>query len=49
MLDKAYRAIVKEQSFIYGKTIHIKPLKNVYKEVKESQPTGIKKPFIIPY
>ena len=45
MLDKAYRVIVKAQNFIYGKIAHIKPLKNVYKKVKESQPTGIKKPF----
>ncbi|QCT93757.1 hypothetical protein FE773_00700 [Caminibacter mediatlanticus TB-2] len=49
MLNKAYRVIVKKQSYIYGKAPHIKPFNNVYKQLKDGQLTGIKKPFLIPY
>ncbi len=41
-LDKAYRVIVKEQSYIYGREGHIKPLENVYKELKDGQSTRLK-------
>ncbi len=48
-LDKAYKVIVDEQSFIYGRAAHIKPIKNVYKKIKEDQETGIKKPVKYKY
>jgi hypothetical protein len=41
-LNKAYKVIVNEQSFIYGKDAHIKPLdESVYKEVELGKSTGI--------
>jgi len=42
MLDKAYKVIVDEQSFIYGREGHVKPLENVYKKVKQGQSTKLK-------
>lgn len=41
-LNKAYKVIVDEQSFIYGKDAHVKPLdETVYKEVEIDKSTGI--------
>lgn len=41
-LNKAYKVIVDEQSFIYGKDAHIKPLDDtVYKEIEIDKPTKI--------
>lgn len=41
-LNKAYKVIVDEQSFIYGKDAHIKPLDDsVHKEVEPGKSTGI--------
>jgi hypothetical protein len=34
-LNKAYKVIVDEQSFIYGRDAHVKPLDNVEKEIKD--------------
>ncbi|RXJ86316.1 hypothetical protein [Arcobacter sp. CECT 8985] len=42
-LNKAYKVIVEEQSFIYGRDAHIKPINTVHKVVKENQLTKIKK------
>lgn len=42
-LDKAYKVIVDEQSYIYGRDGHIKPLNNVYKKLKDGQSTGLQK------
>ena len=42
-LNKAYKVIVDEQSYIYGRDAHIKPLNNVYKNVESGQPTGIER------
>lgn len=42
-LNKAYKVIVNEQSFAYGKDANIKPLDNsVYKEIEIGKSTGIK-------
>jgi len=41
-LNKAYFVIVKEQSYIYGRDAHIKPLLNVHKSVQEGQSTQLK-------
>lgn len=40
-LDKAYKVIVDEQSFIYGRDAHIKPLTNVYDEVEQDKSTKL--------
>lgn len=42
-LNKAYKVIVNEQSFIYGRDATIKPSKNVFKEVNQTQSTGVVK------
>ncbi len=34
-LNKAYKIIVDEQSFIYGRDAHVKPVDNVEKEIKD--------------
>jgi hypothetical protein len=47
-LNKAYKAIVEEQSYIYGKEAVIKPMENVFKKVKEGQLTGVKDPIVGP-
>lgn len=47
-LNKGYKAIVEEQSYIYGRDTHIKPMENVYKVIKEGQVTGIRKPIVRP-
>lgn len=41
-LNKAYKIIVEEQSFIYGREAHIKPVANVHAEVEIDTPTGVK-------
>jgi hypothetical protein len=43
-LNKAYKVIVDEQSFIYGRDAHIKPVTNVYKSVNIDKDTGILNP-----
>ena len=40
-LNKAYKVIVDEQSFIYGRDTHIKPISNTYEEVEIGASTGI--------
>ncbi|WP_320036157.1 hypothetical protein [Halarcobacter sp.] len=41
-LNKAYKVIVDEQSFIYGRDAHVKPVQNVEKEIKDiGSSTGI--------
>lgn len=42
-LNKAYKVIVDEQSYIYGRDAHIKPVNNVHKRVESGQPTGIER------
>jgi len=42
-LNKAYRVIVEDQSFIYGRDANVKPVKNVYKTISEKDiDTGVK-------
>ena len=43
MLNKAYKVIVDEQSYVYGRDAHIKPLTNVHKEVIQGQSTQLEK------
>ncbi|WP_319558423.1 hypothetical protein [Thiomicrorhabdus sp.] len=45
-LNKAYKVIVDEQSFIYGRDAHVKPLENVWDVVPEEELTGVKEPVI---
>ena len=40
-LNKAYKVIVEEQSYIYGRDAHVKPTGNVHQEVAVDQPTGV--------
>jgi hypothetical protein len=40
-LDRAYRAIVAEQSFVLGRDAVLAPAHNVYAEVRIGEPTGI--------
>jgi hypothetical protein len=39
--NKAYKAIVDEQSFIYGRDAHIQPMTNVWEIVPENEKTGV--------
>jgi len=32
-LDKGYKVMVQEQSFIYGRDANVKPMENVYKAI----------------
>lgn len=41
-LNKGYRSIVEEQSYMYGKDANVKPIENVYNEIEQGQITGIK-------
>jgi len=42
LLNKAYKIIVEEQSYIYGKDVHVKSLHNtVHKELEVDKSTGI--------
>ncbi len=40
-LNKAYKIIVEEQSFIYGRDAHVQPVENVYREVVPDKPTEV--------
>ena len=42
-LNKAYKALVEIQKFYNGKAAHSKPMKNIYKELKDGQSTHLKK------
>ncbi len=42
-LNKAYKVIVDEQSFVLGRDPHVKPLLNVHKKVKDGQKTQLQK------
>jgi len=44
-LNKAYKVIVDEQSFIKGRDAHIAPIKNVHEKVEVGEATGIKSAF----
>jgi hypothetical protein len=41
-LNKAYKVIVDEQSYIYGRDPHVLPLKNMYKTIPVGEDTGVK-------
>jgi len=40
-LNKGYKAMVEEQSYIYGRDANVKPMENVYNDIEEGQLTGI--------
>ena len=40
-LNKAYKIIVEEQSYIYGRDAHVKPTENVYREAEIDAPTRV--------
>jgi hypothetical protein len=41
LLNKAYKVIVDEQSYIYGRDAHVAPVTNVHQEVEIGQETGV--------
>ncbi len=47
-LNKAYKVLVDQQSFIYGRDATVKPAVNVHQQVLAEQPTGIKLPIAGP-
>jgi hypothetical protein len=47
-LNKGYKVLVEEQSYIYGRDANVKVMENVYREIKEGSTTGITKPIIRP-
>ena len=47
-LNKAYKVIVEEQSFIYGREANVESMVNVYSTIKEGQKTEIKAPIFRP-
>ena len=44
-LNKAYKVIVDEQSYIYGRDPHVLPVKNVYESIPVGEDTGIENPI----
>ncbi len=46
MLNKAYKVIVSEQSYIHGRDANIKPMLNVFEKTEPEQKTGILKPVV---
>jgi len=47
-LNKAYKVIVEEQSFMYGRESNVKVMENVYKEIKEGLKTDIENMIVRP-
>lgn len=45
-LDKGYKVLVEEQSYIYGRDANVRPMKHVYKEIDEGQRTQIVKSVV---
>jgi len=45
-LNKAYKVLVEEQSYIYGKEVSIEMIDTVHKKIKEGQFTGIKRSIV---
>jgi hypothetical protein len=41
VLNKAYRVIVAEQSFVGGRDAHVAPLSRVYQQLDQNAPTGV--------
>ena len=47
-LNKGYKVMVGEQSYIYGRDANVKAMENVYREVSKGSTTGIEKPIVKP-
>ncbi len=47
-LNKGYKVMVEEQSYIYGRDANVKAMENVYKEITQGLKTGIEKPIVRP-
>lgn len=41
MLDKAYKVIVEDQSYVYGRDAHVGPAENVHESVEIDRSTGV--------
>jgi hypothetical protein len=48
MLDKVYKLIVEQQSYIYGRDATVTALEEVHREVRQGQPTGVATPVAGP-
>lgn len=46
MLNKGYKAMVQEQSYIYGRDANVVPMENVLKEIEDGQMTQIVTPIV---
>ncbi|MFN3814044.1 MAG: hypothetical protein ACK4SM_05415 [Aquificaceae bacterium] len=46
LLNKAYKILVEEQSFIYGRDTTVSRIKNVHRLLKPGEETGLKSPII---
>jgi hypothetical protein len=48
MLNKAYKVIVEDQSFIYGRDANVEPVVNVQETISEKNfDTGINEPVVL--
>lgn len=47
-LNKGYKVMVEEQSYIYGRDANVEAMDNVYTEIKEGLKTGIENPIVRP-
>lgn len=47
-LNKAYKVIVDEQSYVLGRDAHVAPLANVWQEVPEGELTGVAEAVVLP-
>jgi hypothetical protein len=45
-LNKAYKVIVDEQSYIHGRDATVKPPENVHQQLEAGQSTGVEKPVV---
>lgn len=45
-LNKAYRSIVKAQSFVRGRAATVEPTDKVHRRIGDEAPTGVDKPFL---
>jgi hypothetical protein len=40
-LNKAYKVVVDEQSYIYGRDAHVTPMRQVHEDIETDQSTGV--------
>ena len=45
-LNKAYKVIVNEQSYIYGRDPHVEPVTNIHKTISLGESTGVREAIL---